>query len=362
MLSIVPQNTRPVLVGASRFLRDPTNLPELPAVAANVEDLKRVLADPQAVGVPDENIVILLDEQNPHVVTSRVADEARKAVDTFIFYYAGHGIVGRTFRELYLATQETTLQNAEFDAISFETIRRAMAQSTATKRILILDCCYSGRALEGAMGSESDVQQAQLDLQGTYSIASAPANKAAISPPGERHTAFTGELLKVLDGGLDNGKEELTISDIYDHIRNEFRRRTSLPEPQQSMYQDAGRFVIAHNRKFGLKEESQNPFVLSNGAQISLPDLTALLCNRYPGMQDDGSRAHIYFVFGSGRHPDSIGQAGLVSDALYTTEIALSLVSNSSGREVSVRSLLDWIWKKSSWNTVGTPTGLGDRI
>src|SRR5918992_5093646 len=108
MLSIVPQNTRVVLVGVSRFPKDPTNLPELPAVAANVEDLKRVLADPQLVGIPDENIVMLLDEQNPHIVTSRVADEARKAVDTFIFYYAGHGIVGRTLRDLYLATQETT--------------------------------------------------------------------------------------------------------------------------------------------------------------------------------------------------------------------------------------------------------------
>jgi caspase domain-containing protein len=251
-----------VLVGVSRFPKDPINLPELPAVAANVEDLKRVLTDLQLVGIPDENIIMLLDEQNPHTVTSRVADEARKAVDTFIFYYAGHGIVGRTSRELYLATQETTHQNAEFGtAISFETIRRAMAQSTAPKRILILDCCYSGRALAGAMGSESDVQRAQLDLQGAYSIASAPANKAAISPPGERHTAFTGELLKVLDGGLDNGKEELTISDVYNHIRNEFRRRTNLPDPQQSMYQDAGSFVIAHNRKCSPDRYEKQPDV-----------------------------------------------------------------------------------------------------
>jgi len=251
VLSIVPQNTRVVLVGASRFLLDPIHLPELPAVARNVEDLKRVLVDPQVVGIPSENIIVLLNERAPGDVVPRVADEARKAVDTFIFYYAGHGIVGkRRIRDLYLATENTTDENAEFGtAIWFEDMRAAISESTARKRILILDCCYSGRALPGAMGSEASVQQANLDLEGTYSIASAPTNKAAIAPEGAKYTAFTGELLQILDNGLDNEKEELTISDIYVHIRNEFRRRL-LPEPQQSIYQDAGSFVIAHNRKY----------------------------------------------------------------------------------------------------------------
>ena len=108
------QNTRVVLVGASGFLRDPTNLPELPAVAANVEDLKLVLTDPQVVGIPSENIVVLLNELTPYHVVLRVADEARKAVDTFIFYYSGHGIVGGGTRDLYLTTENTTYENAEF--------------------------------------------------------------------------------------------------------------------------------------------------------------------------------------------------------------------------------------------------------
>jgi tetratricopeptide (TPR) repeat protein len=251
MLSIDPQNTRVVLVGSSKFLRDPTNLPRLPAVARNVEGLKRVLADPQVVGIPSGNIIVLLNKPAPYDVVPKVANEARKAVDAFIFYYSGHGIVGKRTRELYLATENTTYKNAEFGtAIPFEDIRRAISESTARKRILILDCCYSGRAIACAMGPEASMQQASLDLEGTYSIASAPANKVAISPEGEKYTAFTGELLRVLDDGLDNGKEELTISDIYDHIRNEFRRRSGLPEPQQSMYQDASGFVMANNRKY----------------------------------------------------------------------------------------------------------------
>jgi hypothetical protein len=249
-LSIIPEDTRVVLVGASRFLLDPIHLPELPAVARNVEDLERVLADPQVVGIPSENIVVLLNERTPGDVVPRVADEARKAVDTFIFYYSGHGIVGkRRIGNLYLATETTTDENAEFgNAIPFEDIRAAISESTARKKILILDCCYSGRALPGAMGSEESVQQANLGLEGTYSIASAPANKVAIAPEGAKYTAFTGELLQILANGLDNGKEALTISDIYDHIRDQFRRRSNLPIPQQAMYQDAGSFEIAHNR------------------------------------------------------------------------------------------------------------------
>jgi hypothetical protein len=139
-----------VLVGSSNFLRDPINLPRLPAVAANVEKLKLLLTNPQVVGIPSENIVVLLNELAPGDVVSRVVDEARRAEDTFIFYYSGHGIVGKRTRDLYLATENTTYENAEYGtAIRFEDIRAAISESTARKRILILDCCYSGRAIAG---------------------------------------------------------------------------------------------------------------------------------------------------------------------------------------------------------------------
>ena len=134
------------------------------------------------------------------------------------------------------------------------------------------------------MGSEAAVQESALDLEGTYSIASAPANKAAIAPPGATHTAFTGELIRVLVEGLEEGPEELTLGDVYRYILDQMRRKPDLPLPQQAIHLDAASFVIARNvahvaehgtQPVGLPDEViqliTSPFVASReGAVVAL--------------------------------------------------------------------------------------------
>jgi len=59
--------------------------------------------------------------------------------------------------------------------------------------VLILDCCYSGMAV-GAM-STGAIDVREVAVGGTAVITSSPPNKISLSPPGDRHTAFTGELI-----------------------------------------------------------------------------------------------------------------------------------------------------------------------
>lgn len=100
------------------------------------------------------------------------------------------------------------------------------------------------------MGSESSLLQSSLDLKGTFAMASAPANEPAMAPKGQKHTAFSGELIKVLQEGIESEKEELTLKEIFEHILREFRRRTDVPEPQCANMQDAGKIVFARNQRF----------------------------------------------------------------------------------------------------------------
>lgn len=100
MLSIDPDATRVVLIGASEFPRDPDHLPELPAVKANIWDLARLLHDPGIVGIPAGNIVTILNEEKASDVQEKLAKVAKEATDTLVVYYSGHGLVGRTSSEL----------------------------------------------------------------------------------------------------------------------------------------------------------------------------------------------------------------------------------------------------------------------
>jgi len=90
MLSIDPEQTRVILVGASEFPKDPEHLPSLPAVAENIKDLRHVLADPEVVGIPETNITSILDEPLASNIGVKLAEASSQALDTLIVYYAGH--------------------------------------------------------------------------------------------------------------------------------------------------------------------------------------------------------------------------------------------------------------------------------
>ena len=248
-LSIDPDKSRAILIGASKFPEDPENIPELPAVRNNVKDLKRLITNPDIIGIPPENVRTLLDELYPSDVARQLAREARKASDTLIIYYAGHGMIGRWPPKFYLAVGSTIDDDVDYTALEFDKVRSAINESGATKKILVLDSCFSGRALD-FMGQKTSLMQSNLDIKGTYAIASAPGNQPAIAPEGAQYTAFTGELLHVLKEGLEIEKETLSLKDIYEHIRAQFRSRPGLPEPQQAHIQDAVDIQVARNRKF----------------------------------------------------------------------------------------------------------------
>ena len=171
------RKSRVVLMGASEFPRDPKNLLPLPQVKNNIKELQRLLTNPEVIGIPEkQGSPPLLDPQNSVQALETFAEVCNSAEDTLLVYYSGHGLVGTTGQgELFLATAGTTQARAELNALAFEQIRRIINTSPLPERRLILDCCFSGRAIERYMGSGEQIFQEKLGIQGTYAIASAPA-------------------------------------------------------------------------------------------------------------------------------------------------------------------------------------------
>src|SRR4051794_3467107 len=86
-LEYSPENSVAILVGSSRFPRDPENLPDLPAVVANIIDFERLLRDASVAGLPASRVHRLLDEKDPVLVSERVAEWSDEAKDLLLFYY-----------------------------------------------------------------------------------------------------------------------------------------------------------------------------------------------------------------------------------------------------------------------------------
>ena len=67
-------------------------------------------------------------------------------------------------------------------------MRGTFLDSRAANRVVIVDSCYSGRAIGPTLGGEQQAVLGQLEIGGTYTLASAPPNSLALVCAGGRST------------------------------------------------------------------------------------------------------------------------------------------------------------------------------
>nr|MDT0658904.1 caspase family protein [Micromonospora sp. DSM 115978] len=236
--------SRALLIGASRFACG--DLHDLPAVTNNLRALTDTLTDPDLGCLDRARCQALTDPMTPAQVGKAIAAVANEDLDTLVLYYAGHGVL--TQRGVpFLAVTETDPdpRQVHFSGVPMEWLRAALADSPARNRILILDCCFSGRAAQ-AMSSVNSAVIGGLDIRGTYTLASAPANSPSVAQVGAQFTAFTGELLSTLRAGIPGGGPLLTLGDIFPALTRGLLAR-SMPRPEQLGTGLADRIALVRN-------------------------------------------------------------------------------------------------------------------
>jgi hypothetical protein len=237
-----PSRSRAVVIGVDSY----SVLPALPSVANNVNDLASLLSDSDLWGLrrPD-HCKVLLNPQSPATVLDAVHDAATEAEDAFLVYFAGHGLVSPS-GELFLALPQSHAERL-YRAVAYEDLRHQLVDiCTATSKVVILDCCYSGRALVGHMGAPLDVANHAV-VEGTYLMTASAETKLAWAPEGEAHTAFTGELLKAMERGIPGGRDPLEMESLFWHVHRELSAK-SRPIPQQRARNAGHTIALVHNR------------------------------------------------------------------------------------------------------------------
>ena len=183
-----PQLSQVVLIGVSKY--EDENLPDLPAVGRNIADLRAALIDSVQGLVPDHHCTVLADEGDIRLVGRRLRMAARQAEDLLLVYYAGHGLIGARRHDLYLALHDSELDEPGFNSLEYDKLRSAMLDSPASTKVIVLDCCFSGRAVTDTMADPVSIGLEQVEVAGTYVLTSAHRNEVALVIPGEDHTAL----------------------------------------------------------------------------------------------------------------------------------------------------------------------------
>jgi hypothetical protein len=245
---IDPANSACVLIGVDRY--HDRELPSLRAVYNNIEQLYEVLTDKRIWGVKSGRIRKVHDPRTATELIRPIREMSELATDTLIVYYAGHGLKDLNENELYLALPNSVPGQPE-TSVRYNMVKQAITRSRQAQRVVvILDCCYSGVAIDGGMSEAVEDIRADAgvdDVRGSYLMCSAAPNRKALAPSADKCTVFTGELVDVLREGIPGESEHtLSLRVIFQEVRRRLRR-ANRPEPQEQDQNQVGNLPFTHN-------------------------------------------------------------------------------------------------------------------
>ncbi|MFC5177496.1 caspase family protein [Nocardioides taihuensis] len=264
------ESWKALLVGAAHY--DDVSLSDLDGAANNAHALGAALTDPDLGGLPAANVSVLHDPTEPREVLHALADLARDASDVALFYYAGHGLVDQLDGELHLAVGATSHDPAllGWTAVEMSKVHELMRDHCyASTKVLILDCCFSGRAMNQTMSGFESAVTAAVDVAGAVTISSAPNNSPARATPGETYTEFTGALLRHIQTGIPEVENRwLSLDALFDRTQASLQR-AGMPRPQILNRDRARLLPLFKNRAHGASVQTSQS---AEDAARSLPD------------------------------------------------------------------------------------------
>ncbi|MCX4903119.1 AAA family ATPase [Streptomyces sp. NBC_00878] len=246
--ALASPGSRALLIGTGSH-PDGSGLPSVPAVASTLTDLGQLLVE--RCGLAERNLVVVRDPADSRELGLSLADQAEQAEDVLFVYYVGHGLVSPG-GDLHLATRFTDRRanRLSHTAFAYAGVRDCLLSSPARSIVVVLDCCYSGRAI-GTLGSaaeegtQSDAAQLAR-VHGAYVLTSTGGEDRALAPPGQPHTAFSGELIRLLREGEPDAPAYLTLRHLYRGLDRRLRER-GFPRPSQQVSDWAEDLVLAPN-------------------------------------------------------------------------------------------------------------------
>jgi len=201
-----------VLIGVSEY----QSFCDLPAVRNNLRAMREILTDRVNGWLDPLGCTTLSQVPGPEDVFPVLQEKAALAEDTFLIYFTGHGCIGRS-NELYLCLESTAHDRLWYTSLPYQQIRILVRDTAARRRVVVLDCCYSGSAIT-TMGPGREAITGGIPIEGSYVLTATGATEMAFAPPEQEFTTFSGALVHALRTGVRGGPELLSCSLLFQEL------------------------------------------------------------------------------------------------------------------------------------------------
>ena len=214
--------------------------------------MKRLLTGPLC-GWPRDRISTFGNRRIPGNLPDRLITLFENASDVALFYYVGHGQIDADEQLcLGLGGSRTEPHRRSVTSLPFQAVRRALLESPATTKIIILDCCFSGLANSrtNTMAAVPDSVMDKTGGTGAYTMAASSAyatawyeNDPGLTAP---QTYFTKYFSDLIEKGIPGLPAELRLHQVFTKLRDNLSR-DQRPVPDQRSIDAAREFIFAHN-------------------------------------------------------------------------------------------------------------------
>lgn len=287
-------NSRAVLVGTATYTK---GLPQMPHAAANLTDFSTCLAEV----LDASSIIPYVDPTSALLILDRLSALADLRLDLLLFYYVGHGL--RDIQDQLCLALPGSVDNghdARPTSLPGDAVFSILRRSSATHRVVILDCCYSGLALD-------EVSAADLHL-----LTATSRTEKARFDENERNTAFTGELLELLSKGVADGPAWLDLDLIYRRL-DVVLTADDRPVPQQRAVNLSADLVLGRNFGHGSAHSPEGLYSRARYAdKVGRAGRAAQAAELFAGIVADAPETAIY----QRAHARWIGEAGQPAEAV----------------------------------------------
>ncbi|WP_433563213.1 caspase, EACC1-associated type [Nocardia sp. CA-151230] len=224
-------DSRAILVGVGRY--DDEALPDVPAAVNSLHAMDELLRDSELCRWPEDRVTVLENCRDAVELALTLRRLAEETTGTLLLYFVGHGVLTDK-GELCLATGSTRHRDPDLTGLEFAKVRGIFLNSPARVKLVILDCCYSGRVIHGLSPAGDGELASATDVRGVYTLTAADrtAHVPALAEQDSACTSFTGAFRDVVRQGVPGGPPTLALSHLYQELWRLLRQR-DLPEPNQ---------------------------------------------------------------------------------------------------------------------------------
>ncbi|MCI5160002.1 MAG: caspase family protein, partial [Candidatus Electrothrix sp. AUS1_2] len=173
-----------ILIAGSTFPEEP-GLTELRCPEHDVDALKGLLASPDFGQFTE---VVDFKNRPSHEVLVGIENVLADAGgnDLVLVYFSGHGKTG-LFGKLCFVTTNTRLKTLRSTSIPAETVKSLFDEYPVKKKVLILDCCYSGAVGKDLAkgGVDGQLELMAEEGRGTFIMTASTGIQVALEKEGD---------------------------------------------------------------------------------------------------------------------------------------------------------------------------------